>query len=440
MRSIMNACLSCGIAFLPLMAGGAEAPVPAAPVAPEPPKSQGLSLTVGETSIKFYGFVRLDMHYDDSHPNNTQLISCIKSEDKNAAAALPGVAEMPNSADFTMSARLTRFGVDVTSPTIAMLGDARASAKIEIDFLANGGSEAVSISRAVPRMRLAYLKLAWDDFSILAGQGWDVFSPLNPTVNGEFVMWGAGNLGDRRPMIMADYHPAVAGGTLILQGEVGLTGAVDNQNLDVGAVTTTVRDGEASAVPTFMARIAYKHPHLWVEKKTFEVGVWGDFAKEHLDRLPAGYTENRFTSTGFGLDVTLPLHDLVDIRGEVWGGKNLDDVRGGILQGISNVDGGTEVRSRGYWIEAAVKPLDWYTLHLGTSRDNPFNHDIAAPVAATNAPAGAVDNHVFYVGNRFNLGGGLLLGFDYLHWTTQWRGDLANGTDNRFSVVAQLSF
>ncbi|MFP6676475.1 MAG: hypothetical protein VB878_15430, partial [Pirellulaceae bacterium] len=73
------------------------------------------------------------------------------------------------------------------------------SAKIEIDFetLINIASD----SRAVPRIRLAYGELKWDYFSILFGQEWDVISPLNPMINDDSLMWNAGNLGDRRPMV-----------------------------------------------------------------------------------------------------------------------------------------------------------------------------------------------------------------------------------------------
>jgi len=419
----------------------APAPAPAALVAPEPPKSQGLSFNVGDTTIKFYGSVRLDMHYDDSHPQNTQLIVCIKSEDRHAAAALPGVAEDPGSEDFTIHARLTRFGVDISSAPIAKLADAKVSGKIEIDFLANGGSEALTVSRAVPRLRLGYVKLGWDDLSFLAGQAWDIVGPLNPTANAEFAMWGAGNVGDRRPMVMGDYRPSLGGVTPILQAEVGLTGAVDGQNLDVGTATTATRDGESSGWPTYMARVALKADHPYLEKKSLEVGGWGHYAREHLDRQSlAGLTEENFESHSFGLDVSLPLLDIVEIRGELWKGIDLDDIRGGILQGVSTVGGGTSIMSRGYWVELAVKALDGYTVTLGTSRDNPVNSDVVAPVAVTNAPAGAVDNRTVYLCNRLNLGGGLLVGVDYTHWITQWKGGLNDGTDNRYTFFVQFSF
>jgi hypothetical protein len=426
------------VAFSASVARAQELPKPAP--AAEPPKaeapkpaSSGLELSIGDWKIKFYGFLRLDAHYDDSHPNNTQLITAIKAEDDEAPAA---IREEENSEDFTMHARNSRFGVDVAGPAIAKLGDAKAMGKIEFDFLANGGTEAAVISRGVIRMRQAYLKLAWEEISVLAGQTWDIAGPLIPTANGEFLMWGAGNLGDRRPMAMADWRPGVLEGfTPILQAGIGLAGAIDGENLDGG----TVRDGEASGKPCFQARAGLKGNHLWLEKKTFEAGGWAYFARERLDTLPAGWTEDEFEAVAYGVDVTLPLLPFLEIRGEAWWGMNINDVRGGILQGIQRGDGEEgEVESRGYWGEVVVKPLDWYFFCVGTSRDNPINSDLTRTVALPTI--GAEDNRTFYFCNRFNAGAGVTFGADYTYWVTKWRGGDFEGDDNRFSFFAQYTF
>lgn len=421
----------------------ASAPVTAAPPAqaaeaPKPAAPKGLEFPVGDWKIKFYGFVCLDLHYDDSHPNNTRLISTIKPEDDPAP---PTIGEEKNSEDFTMHARNSRFGIDITGPAVSLLGDAKPSGKIEFDFLANGGSEALVLSRGVIRMRLAYLKLAWEDFSVLAGQAWDVAAPLIPTANREFLMWGAGNPGDRRPQIRPEYQLGVGDGRLIFQAAAGLTGAFDGENLD----GSTTWDGEASGLPTLQGRLAVKWPCLWLEKKSFEIGGWGHYAKEHLDAMPAGWpadADDDYTSTAYGVDLTLPLLDFLEIRGEAWQGKNVNDLRGGILQAgvqIGDDPDPNEVESRGYWVEILFKPLDWYTLCLGTSRDNPVNSDLTRTLAA-GSNNGAEDNRVFYIANRFNVGGGVSFGLDYLNWTTKWRGGDLEGDDNRVSAFAQYSF
>jgi len=414
-----------------------EPPKPApAPEAAKPP-AQGLEFSIGDWKVKFYGFVRLDAHYDDSHPNNTQLISFIRPEEE---LPLPTSAfEEENSEDFTIHARLTRFGVDVNGPPVSMLGDARAMGKIEFDFLANGGSEATTTSRGVIRMRLAYLKLSWEEISVLAGQNWDIFAPLLPSTSGEFSLWGAGNVGDRRPMVMGDFRRSFGDLTVILQGGAGLGGAIDGENLD-GSGT---RDGEASGRPCFQGRAALKLAHPWVEKKSCEVGISGNIAREHLDTIPTAWTgedEDDFACEATAVDATIPIFDFLSVRGEVWWGRNANDLRGGIGQGVAFVDGDAgEVPSRGYWGEVLVKPLDWYTVGVGTSRDNPDNSRVSRTIAISPA-SGAEDNRTGYLFNRFNVGAGLSFGLDYTHWITKWRGGDYEGTDNRFSFFAQYNF
>jgi len=398
----------------------------------EAPKPRGLVMQSGDWSIKFYGFLRIDIIHDDSRPNSILLPAVIRSEEDAAnVAAHPGVAFARGKSDFEISPRLTRIGFDLNGPLIEELG-AKASGKVEIDFYGNATSE----SRAEPRMRHAYAKLSWDTFSILAGQTGDVIAPLFPTVNNGIVMWGAGNLGDQRPMVLFDYHPKAGEGTVTSQLEIGVTGANDNANLDA-APGNAYFDGPASGMPTIQGRLAYKGPHFWVERKTWEPGVWGHYAREHFDTVAVG-AEDNFTSTAFGADLTLPLHDMVDLRGEVWRGKNVDDVRGGIFQGISSVPGkAEEIPAAGGWAELVIKTSDWWTIIVGSSRDNPNNEHVPAPTTGTN---GAQANYVHYIGNRFPLGNGLTIGADYLHWTTRWAGQLNDGTDNRVNIFIQWNY
>ena len=146
--------------------------------------------------IKLYGFLRLDMDFDSQHPNNTQIPFFITSPDVRANGTTNG--------DYSIHPRLTRLGIDYTGPQIAKLGNARLSGKLETDF-ENGGSE----SRQIIRIRHAYLRLDWKEASLLAGQTWDIVSPLFPTVNSDSLMWNAGNVGDRRPQVRAAYEPRV---------------------------------------------------------------------------------------------------------------------------------------------------------------------------------------------------------------------------------------
>jgi hypothetical protein len=304
-------------------------------------------LVVGQSRFKLYGFLRLDAVYDDSRPNNTQVPAFIRSEDPTAPMA---IASERNAEDLTIYPRLSRFGIDFTGPEIASLGGAKATGKAEIDFYNTPSSE----SRNAPRMRHAYLKLSWDELSFLAGQTSDVISPIFPVVNPDFVMWGAGNLGDRRPQFRAEWLPKFGPGNFTLQGEVGLTSADDAQDLDPTA-SGGFRDGETSGKPTLQARVAYGYP-IW-EKQKIELGVWGHRAWEETDTPIGAAVAREFDSHAFGADLTIPLYkDMAWLKGEIWTGENLSDIRGGILQGINTATGG-EIESTGGWIELGLRPV-----------------------------------------------------------------------------------
>lgn len=382
-------------------------------------------LSVGKSKFKLYGFLRLDAIYDDSRPNNTQIPAFIRSEDPDAPAA---IASPRNSEDFTMHPRLTRFGIDFDGPQIGLLGEAKPTGKLEIDFYNLPSSE----SRNAPRMRHAYLKLAWGDVSILAGQTSDVISPIFPIVNPDFVMWGAGNLGDRRPQFRVEYAPKLGPGNIVLQTEAGLTGANDAQDLDP-ATAGGFRDGEASGRPTLQARVAYRFP-VWA-KQNLEFGMWGHRAWEETDTAIGASGRRMYDSQALGVDLTIPVYqDKLWVKGEAWTGQNLDDVRGGILQGI-NVTTGQEVRSEGGFVELGVRPIKWSTVNAGYSTDNPRDRD--SPT--TGATVGRKLNSIYYFAWRGYFDP-IEIGLDYLNWTTKYNGGFGNGNDNRFQAYISYKF
>ncbi|HEX8634206.1 MAG TPA: hypothetical protein VF703_08660 [Pyrinomonadaceae bacterium] len=245
--------------------------------------------------IKLYGFLRLDLDFDSQHPNNTQIPFFITSPD----ARLGGTG----NGDFSMHPRLTRFGLDYTGPRVALLADARLTGKFEADF-ENGGTE----SRQIIRIRHAYFRLGWKDFSLLGGQTWDVVSPLFPVVNHDSLMWNAGNVGDRRPQLRATYEPKAGRGKFSLAGAAGLTGAIDAQDLDANGF----RDGEESALPNFQGRVGYSYP--LGKGRDASLGVSGFYGFLKTARPVAGRTE--FRSQLVNLDFILPLHHLLTFRGE----------------------------------------------------------------------------------------------------------------------------
>jgi hypothetical protein len=359
--------------------------------------------------IKLYGFLRLDMDFDSQHPNNTQIPAFITSPDIRANGTRNG--------DYSIHPRLTRLGIDYTGPQIAKFGNARLSGKLETDF-ENGGSE----SRQIMRIRHAYLRLDWKHASLLAGQTWDIVSPLFPTVNNDFLMWNAGNVGDRRPQLRAAYEPKVGRGKFSLVGGIGLTGAIDAQDLD----NNGFRDGEESSPPDIQGRIGYSHS--LGKDQNVSIGLSGFYGFEKTARPVAGRT--RFHPQLFNLDFTIPLASRLSLRGEGWWGRNMSDIRGGAGQGI-NVATGREIRGRGGWSEASIKLSRYFSLNPGFTTDDPVDTDLPT--------GGRTRNRAYYIANRITPGGNFLLGADYLYWLTDFKG-VQRGVDHRVNIFLQYNF
>ena len=396
-------------------------PTPATPAQAQP----GKEIIRDGFGIKFYGFLRGDLEADSRRMSfDSQLPFFVLSPaDPSQAAKRTG--------NLTIHPRLTRFGFDLTPPP---LGNGwTAAGKLEIDFFntiidrpAAGGPLArdlVSNSRAAPRIRLAYVQLKKEDFSLLAGQYWDVISPLYPSYNADVLMWNAGNPGDRRPQIRLSYEPKIGKGRLSVAGEVGASGAVDGQDLDGDGF----RDGETAVAPTVQLRVGYSRP---LAGQTFAVGAWGHFAEQQLNRsFIAGKGE--FDSSLAGVDITIPILRSLSFKGEVWKGKGLSDVRGGIGQSV-NVGNGRVIDAAGGWAELSYTFNSHYTAALGTTLDNPDSDDITAA-------NGRIRNRAHYMTNRFTVAHGFSFGLDYGNWQTKYKA-LPLGNNNRFNLFVQQSF
>jgi hypothetical protein len=318
-----------------------------------------------------------------------------------------------------MHPRLTRFGIDYSGPRVDALGDSKMSGKFEVDF-ENGGSE----SRQIIRIRHGYLKMDWDNqVSLLAGQTWDVVSPLFPTVNNDTLMWNAGNVGDRRPQFRLAWEPKAGQGRWSFAGAAGLMGAVDAQDLD----NNSYRDGEESGLPNVQARIGYAHPS-WVKDQRASIGASGFYGWLDTSRAIAG--RSAFRSQLANLDYTLPLTSRLSLRAEGWWGRNLSDTRGGIGHGI-NLTNGREIRARGGWSEVGFKLSRYLSFHPGYTIDDPVDADIPE--------GGRTRNRAFYFGSRITPGGNFLFGVDYFRWYTEYKGYLA-GIDNRVNIFLQYNF
>ena len=108
--------------------------------------------------------------------------------------------------DCYVDARSTRLGFDVLGPRIDCLDGAQSGGKVEIDFQRQIDVE----NKSSLLLRHAYAEVKNDDFRLLAGQTWDVISPLCPGVLFYSVGWDGGNIGYRRPQFRGERYLALS--------------------------------------------------------------------------------------------------------------------------------------------------------------------------------------------------------------------------------------
>jgi hypothetical protein len=351
-------------------------------------------------SLSIYGFARLDFIVNDSAMSDVEAPAFVLPE--------PESEEDEGNAALTMHPRLTRLGLDADEWDLSYDGDVQGKGKIEIDFAGGGGDPAV-------RLRHAYAAIDWDHkVEILAGQTWDLASPLFPSAQNDTQLLFAGNTGDRRAQFRLSVFPT---SKLRVATSVGAPGAVDHQDADDDGQL----DGIASAAPMFQWLVEYRRR---MSGDTLRAGIWGHLAQDEL----ADGTER--ASHSFGAHLFVPVMRQLIVLGEIYAGKNTDDLGGGIAQGL-NPTTTRGIESAGGWFEVAMVPSKAIMVALGGSVDTAAADDLDV--------GGRESNFTLYAIQRIRPKESIQLGLEFLAWRTDYK-DAGTGTANRFNVHLSVFF
>jgi len=327
-------------------------------------------------TVTWYGDVRLDVIYLDSLMNDLRQPLWVASE--------PGPDMRTNQ--LVAHPMLTRLGARIDPQPWG--GPVDLGGAIELDLL--GGN------RPSPRLRDAYLTIGKGPIEILAGQTWDLASPLRPTADAATFLWDAGNLGGWRTQLRASYTRQTNRGTIHAAVAAGQAGD------PVGTPTTT------TLRPVAQAR-------LELERERVTAGIWGH----------AGTFTSRGAYAGgayLRLDATARLH----LRGEAYYGINLTDLRGG----SANAVGITDVHDRGGWAELAFDAHELDTLTIGASADDPHDGDLTG---------GRSLQYTAYLIDQLRPWEHVVIGAELMQWTSNYL-DSARGRAYRADVYAIVTF
>ncbi len=251
--------------------------------------SSPLVSTSSGTKIQFYGFARFDASYDNGkiYPGNIALWAWPENQNRH-------------DGEWNLTAGSSRLGLNLSGPDTEKI---KLTGTIEFDFL-GGGTE----NNMTPRMRHAYFKAYWpaSDFSILAGQTWDLHSSLIPFVDDSAIMWASGNIGTRHPQVRLTKGFSV-GEKSHVEIAVAAARTIGEKNSvpDPQSLGYNTDPGKDAQMPTMQGRIAFSAP-LLVRNQPATLAFSGHYGQEEWDTDTSG-THTTLNSWSGNVELSLPL-------------------------------------------------------------------------------------------------------------------------------------
>lgn len=347
--------------------------------------------------LSIYGAARLDILADDSRMSDLHAPLFVDHEPRNGQ--LDG--------EMTMTPRLSQVGLGIDEWELDRNGHYVGEGRLEIDFAGGAGTNVIRLRHAYATVTVRH------KLEILAGQTWDLISPLYPSVQNDTQLLFAGNTGDRRPQLRLSALPL---DNVRIAVAAAATGTLDQRDLDGDGQV----DGMAAGTPMVQGLIELRQP-MRRGGAPILLGLWGHVAREELAN------GTRYPSTSIGAHFQVPA-PFMTWSGEVYGGTNAADIGGAVGTGINRLTGRT-VHSVGGWVEMALAPTKRHVLAVGGSGDFAQRDDVM--------PGDRMSNGTVYSALRYKPKSSLQLGLEYLYWKTTYRAmnpGVANRVDMHLSV------
>jgi len=378
------------VALLVAMASAQEAPV----------------VTPGGTKVSLYGRLELNSAYENDVTGGLW--------SWNAPSGAKGDAQGRTS----LSIARTRLGLNLDGPSKE--GEPGLKGKFEADFAGNStysNFNGTSGQNGGFRVRQSWGSVNFKDLglTILFGQTDDVVNPLDPPAVNPSSFNGAGNLGNRRPQIrvteaigpveiaVAATHDRTYGYSVV----VGKDAAGKDSSV-------AFSDANAPSGPAVQGRLGLKTPASWAgEKASLSFGVGGLYAKSEAANAD---NEHRYErpepSYMFGVDLSLPLIDILTLTGEFFSGQNL-----------SRYGDGSLGQSRAYHDDGGIKSIGWWS---GLAAKLPASLSAGAGVGAESLDDksksnGKAESNMFIFANlAYNFTSAAKLTLEYVNLSTDY--------------------
>jgi len=369
-----------------------------------------LAWTKGDFTITPYGILWANMTWETSHSVYGDYVLYVARPKNNDNEA------------FDVDGKSTRLGFDLLGPRVSFFGDAQTGGKVEIDFQGNFIVE----NKGGLLLRHAYVEVKNDEYRLLAGQTWDVISPLYPGVLFYSVGWYGGNIGYRRAQVRGERYLALSDNVLITA-----QGSLNEDLLSDTLPTVAPFSVDHSGWPVLEGRLAATLGPRGQGYHPIEVGVSSHVGDTilFLAATPSDGISRRTWS--LNTDIRVPITSRFGVQGELWTGENLATYFGGIGQGINLAAPYNTIRSRGGWVDAWYDWTERWHSHVGYSIDDPVDSDITS---------GRTYNSFIFANVSYDVTKKFMLGFEFTSWRTLWKGPYVDAPDQHFDFVAKYGF
>lgn len=362
--------------------------------------------------LKWYGYFKLDGSFDQNLTSHGDYVMWVQSPTYDN-----------DDEQFNMTANETRFGFVASGEGYQSV---QVGGKLEFDLYAGVSGASIAQNKATLQLRHAYFTVQSNNTKLLAGQSWDLISPLNPATLNYSVQWGCGNLGYLRPQVSLwhtvqpneQIEVTFAGGFYRTFGN-DLT---PNFSLSAGEISEGADDGTDAGIPSMQGLVDIRHEFPDGGYVRFGVsGLWGQLKAE--TSLGNSQTYESWAAVGHFM---VSFANGYGVSGEAFTGTNLGNYFGGILQS-STIDG---VEAFGGWTSAWVKPSPKIKLAAGLGLDNPDDNDLTSGRSLNTS----------YFGNiRYYIIPQATIGLEVSQWETKYK-DAETAKNLRIQTSFILNF
>lgn len=254
----------------------------------------------------------------------------------------------------------------------------------------------------IPRIRHLSLSLWGDKWLLLAGQNWDIFSPLNTnSLSLGNNIWYQGNMGFRRPQLRFTYK-FLEDDKDLFQGTISANHPANTDDLWNGSTDGAFPYGEWA--------VQYSRK---VKEGEVITGISGAVGGNRVS--------GRYAKTwGIAASLAIPLHKILKLSGEFQYGCNLGNF-------LTYAGTTADIKDMAGWGQIYSNWHPKFDTTIGYGVDNMARAHVAA--------AGVQRNQIFFGNFRFKPFKPFYFGVEYDYMRTNYRGDGTSTASVIFSNI-----